>query len=625
MRVYRFVEDYARNYFGKKFLVRIPFFIYWKYENETTHLVATDEPCDGGYIPEGSATLGLQYANENYFLDSDGKFQMYVRFNDTSNMDLQNLSAGDAVVQNNGLFVRATQDTSYGVLYGENSIYPYIVVDIPPVFGKVTDPLGGIDDLATIMDLTPEAVVSMFEERQGSFPMRIAQPPYRPDAVALPIKSNRVSYGPWGTFAPWGQTGVAGKVFWDRNEELVPWNYGDYNSLNQAAVAQLANAATNMQEVETATVELAEMPRINIGDLLVAGGPAVTDITVSQGAQGYTTSYVMQTFTPRRFGYQKAVADRLQRFGREAQQMRMAVRQLFQRRQELARTQFAARVGYFQNASRAIMQQSPHEVLTGSMAHSASLDGYRTRCALGDPREAVANVRADDPDIYWRSAAMSLEGLLRPFSTALTGTDAGPMPHFESPASVITSTMQSSTTLNPFKSGCDIDYLASGHQGDYPGTMHRLKTTQGTIDYDNARPLGLRLPLVGVGWGYEVTGKPVPNSGDETGAINTWSSSFLANHMQKPEKWRAGPVLLNWDNWRKGWTVPTILTGTLDAAISSGGSGAMTIKANGVSTGDKVTVYEVLGTSTAIPINAKVVAAFNPIENRWIIIAAACS
>jgi hypothetical protein len=623
-RVYDFVRDYADNYFGRKFLVRIPFFIYWKYENETSHLVATDEPCESGYIPEGSQTLGLQFQNENYFLDQDGKFQMYVRFNDTSNIDLQNLGAGEAVVQNNGLFVRAAQDTTYGVLYGANSIYPYIVVDIPAVYGKVTDPLGGIDDLATIMGLTPDAVVSMFEERQGSFPMRIAQPPYRPDAVALPIKSNRMSYGPWGTFSPWGPTGVAGKVTWDRNEDLVPWNYGDYNTLNQAAVAQLANAATNMQEVETASVELAEMPRTGLGDLLVAGGPAVTDIAVAMGAQGYTTSYTMQTFTPRRLGFDKSIADRLKRFGRQAQQMRLAVRQLFQRRQELGRAQFAARVGYLQNASRAIMQQSPHEVLTGSMAHSDSLSGYRTRCSLGDPREAMANVRADDPDIYWRSAAMSLEGLLRPFSTALTGTNAGVMPHFETPASVITSTMQSSTTLNPFKAGCDIDLLASGLQGDYPGTLHRLKTTQGDIDYANARPLGMRMPMVGVGWGYEVTGKPVPNA-SETGAINTWSSNFMTDYLKRPDKWKAGPMLLAWDNWRKGWTVPTILVGTLDTALSSGGSALMSIKSGGTATGDKVAVNEYLGTTTAIPVNSKVVAAWSPLENRWIVIAAACS
>lgn len=625
LRVYDFVADYANNYFGRKFLVRIPFFLYWKYESETTHLVASDEPCESAFTLEGGQTLGLQYGNEDFFLDTSGKFVMYGRYNDISNIDAQKVGAGEGVFQSNGLFLRGVQDESYGVLYPSNSMYPYIVVDFPVVFGKATDPLGGIEDIAAIFGFTPEAVVTLFQERQGSFPVRISQPPYRPDAVAIPMKSNRVSYGPWGTFPPWGSTGVAGPVSWSRNEELVPWNYGSIDSMNQAAAAQLANAATNLQEAETASVEIAEMPRISLGAALVAGGPSVTDISVNMGAGGYSTSYVMQTYTQRRTGFDKAQADRLQRMGRQAQEMRMAVRQLFHRRQQMGQAMVAAKVGLVQNASRAIMQQSPHEMLMGSMTYVPTLEKYRTRCALGDPREVVANVRADDPSIYWRTAAMTLEGLLRPFSTALTQENAGDMPHFESPPSFISSTMQSSKTLNPFQEGCDVDLLASGLQGEYPGTMHRLKTAQGEIDYDNARPLGLRLPMVGVGWGYEVTGKPVPNSGDESGAINTWADTFLEDHMSKPEKWRAGPLLLNWDNWRKGWTVPTILQGTLDSALGSGGNALVSIKANGTNVGDKVRVYETLGTTSSIPSGAKVIIAFYPLENRWILVSASCS
>ncbi len=82
--------------------------------------------------------------------------------------------------------------------------------------------------------------------RHGSFPMKIHPSPYRPTAVTLPMKSNRDSYGPWSVI------GVPGKVNFQRDESLVPWNYGDFDTMNQAAIAKLANSATNMQEAETA-------------------------------------------------------------------------------------------------------------------------------------------------------------------------------------------------------------------------------------------------------------------------------------------------------------------------------------------------------------------------------------
>ena len=58
--------------------------------------------------------------------------------------------------------------------------------------------------------------------------------------------------------------------------------------------------------------------------------------------------------------------------------------------------------------------------------------------------------------------------------------------------------------------------------------------------------MGLRGPLVVVGWGYDVDGLPVPSDpNDET--------KFLNNHKKRQDLWKAGPVDLRWDDDKKVW------------------------------------------------------------------------
>ena len=112
-----------------------------------------------------------------------------------------------------------------------------------------------------------------------------------------------------------------------------------------------------------------------------------------------------------------------------------------------------------------------------------------------------------------------------------------------------------------------------------------------TEDY---RFMAMRGPIMVHGWGYDLQGKPIPNS-NETGvfsgqwdtAINQsdfssttgwlnqdfWTSgspfsgqhrkdynlltdNFYSGWLQQPETWPAGPIDLRWDRQRSVWTVP---------------------------------------------------------------------
>lgn len=634
-RVYDFVRSYAEEYFGRKFLVRLPFLVYWKFEDETTHLVASDEPADAGFVPDASMPLGLSFLNEDPFLNMDGRFECFVRFSNISptTVDLQRLPLDGVVLQGDStLYMKAQIDSSYGIIYPPGQSFPYVVVNLAsPLYGLAPDPLGGVEDIAVAMGIPDSSLITAYALRNGSFPMRIAPAPYRPDAVALPTKSNRDSYGPWVL------KGAPGKVNFQRDESLVPWNYGDFTTLDLVANAKLAEGATNQQIIETGSLEVAGTPDAGIGDVLVIDGPTITGLQISIGTGGVTTSYSMQTYT-RRFGaFARESADRMRRLGLASQDMRRAVRVLFQKNMQSQQLTQIARQAFMQNTSRAVRQMTPHNVLMGRVTYSEEY-GYRTQVTSLTSQEAIANLRGDNPEYFKDTAMMTMEGLLRPFSTQIlvsgvpvdgpepsgaTPTPTG-MPHYEKIKGTSVSTAPNRQSLDPFWSENDVDYLAWGDK--YTGSHQRKAIGRDvTPVYHNTRALGLRGPVEVVGWGFEYTGKPIPNaSGKPDDSVKSYQmgNTFVDDHRNRSELWKAGPVGLFWDNWRKIWTIPTFLFGTLDVSVNNGGSGLMTI--DGTS-GDKAVVYEYFGSMpAAFPSGAKVCAGYDQLEHKWKIIAGTC-
>jgi hypothetical protein len=674
-RMYEFVRSYASNFFGKQFLVRVPFYLYWKYIPETTQLVSSEEvSTEGGYVPEGADPLGLPYQNIDAFMTEDGRIGFYATIPYSDTMDLSGIDWSRTVLANGYLYVSGSPQTP--IYYPAGSAYPWIVVSLDqPIYDVLPDPLGGVDEIAQILNMPTDAVVAAAGYRMGSFPVRITPAPYLPTGAAIPMKDNQSSYGPWGTFGAYGQSGAAGKTSFDRDESMVPWNYGDYNTLNEAAAAMLSGAATFQQEAETGSVEDVGTPSCQLGDSLYTNGPNVTSIDCQVSTQGVTTSYRMQTFTPQFGAFQKANADRLRRLGIAAQQIRRSLRQLFLRENAINSIENSAYVGAMANAAYAIRQGTPHDVIMASMTQDSQF-GYRTQAGTMTVDEMMANMRGDDDDSYNLVGGMGMEGLYRPFATAWDPDDAGDMPHFEQADMAVfmaktpctqsvdpirysdidilvngqgyanwqpppsgTSGDGSQYNFNP-ASGFGGGILPSGFLGDpyfkdkygndtteYYPTTHRLK---GQPDYDHARGVGLRGPAVMIGYGSEFTGKPVPNKNDMTQPVHTWSDTYSNNAQLHPEDWKAGVVLLHWDDWRKGWGVPTTLRGVLKGALTNddgSASAPMQIQVSGIplSGNPTVPIYNDLGGGT-IASGTRVAACHDPLSNRWMILGGvACS
>lgn len=82
--------------------------------------------------------------------------------------------------------------------------------------------------------------------------------------------------------------------------------------------------------------------------------------------------------------------------------------------------------------------------------------------------------------------------------------------------------------------------------------------------YKNFRVPALRGPLILQGWGYDTSGKPIPNLNDdhkhaELGQFrkDKLTDKFLDNWIQNPKTWPVGPVDLRFDRERGVWTCPS--------------------------------------------------------------------
>jgi hypothetical protein len=153
-----------------------------------------------------------------------------------------------------------------------------------------------------------------------------------PKSFCIPQQSNRYTYGPWITQInlPYGT-----KVEYVRDESLVPENFllpanvsiggvtvssaAGYAGMN--AVGQLmANTVENFDFLftEEGSVTIPGYPKItHLGQSLIAGGPLVSDISVSITASTVSTQYSMKTFSTNFSNANKYVADKLTRLGRK--------------------------------------------------------------------------------------------------------------------------------------------------------------------------------------------------------------------------------------------------------------------------------------------------------------------
>lgn len=642
-RVYEYVRNQAETYYGKQFLVKLPFQLQFKVTPESTQVTYSDEPTDAGFIPELSYPLNLNYINENFFLTPDGRMSPFFRFQfnslfnsvggpkllsvNTSTLDNSAVIQYDQNINNSYVYMPYGEPENSpvmqgGILGGGNIIFvtgaagipvPAIVCTITSaIFAQAEDPLGGISDIASMLGVSTQAVSNAASFRSDSFPVRINPAAFYPNGVAVAMKSNRYTYGPWGKFV------ANGRVYFEQDSSLTPWEYGGFDNLTQGAIAKLATIQAGNQVKERGSLYQPGMPKASLGDVLIAGGPNISNIEVTVDPdQGVTTTYTMETYVPRIGRFNDENASRLKRYGQLAQTMRRAIRQLVLEKGKKQQIINANVKGFMQGASYAVQQKTPHAVMGGHLVYDSGSKSFYPMAYMETYRESVANINAHNDDYFQRSACIGLDGVFRAVST---NVNSSVLPHYQPiRANILSATPVTNSGIQPIRPNSDFYWFTHGD------TYSHLNNKREKADMSNTRLMALRGPLVVSSWCYDIQGRPIPNAAASgTDLLQKYSNSFKSGYLTHSQDWPVGAVALHYDQMRGVFTIPTMMMGWISGApIPAYGTGIMAITfGNGVSTGDTITVTSFY----AAPVNSGVraQAMYYQLDNKYYITSVGC-
>jgi hypothetical protein len=640
-RIYDFVRSTADTYMGRQYLVRIPFALQYYFESETNKLFYNLDPTSEAYWPDylggfGVGPAGLFYNNFNFFSSNDSKFTPFVYYNNFANANVGSRGQNGYVLQPNGIYSSCSIEPQ--IIF---TPAPAVVINInEPLWSRVLDPVGGIADMANFLGLSFDQMIQILDMRNGEFPIRIHPYAINPTIAAIPMKSNQTTYGPWVNL------GIDGPVKVVQDVGLVPWNYGGFDVLNQAATEQLADIGSTNHIEESGSVTLAGLPLISLGDSLVSAGPIVTSIDITIDPQsGLTTIYRMKSQTPVFGAFSKQNAERLRRLGSATQELRRSMRSLFTRANEIS--QIIANATDYQPFFRisGAINQNQTNVMQGFM-FTDPLTGEVFPIVNGmNFKGALGGANVFNQQNFMKMGNIGMEGIFRPFTTNINLNGLAKMqikpnlminednppqliqddmdnPPDPNPTSdVINPTaMINADALNPYVKGHDMLWMS--HGDNFSGFYTKGSTSgMDTIDYDNLRLMGLRGPISIVGWGRDLLGQPVPNKVPDSGGTipiqNLDPSSYFigqppsgyqdefaedefddgtepsgamlsssgVSYLRRSDTWKAGPLDAMWDKFRGVWTFPGIMTGTIISQSGILASGSMSGMSGVVSSG----------------------------------------
>jgi hypothetical protein len=615
-QLYDLVKNAATEHYGRKFAVKLPFISSLATESNSNNVKYSIQPSDSAYLPEGSSPLGLSYLNELQFLDQDLKLTPFASFKTSlGGADPTTVNVNSSVLQydtlaGNSLYTGVSIDPNI-VKLGDGSQAVIVTLD-QPLLQLPDSALGNIGDIANLFSTDIPTISGALDYYSDNFPLRISPSAIVFDSVAVPLRSNISVYGPWAT------GNLANKTQFIRDESLNPWNYGSFTAMNAAALAKIQNAATNITKVETGSVTVAGLPGFSLGDQLVAAGSEITGIDLQFGVGGIQTTYRLQTYTPRKGRFSQARATQIQEFGLGLAHFRRQMRQVQQRNNTMKTFNANYQAGQQLNrVTSQILQQSPHGMLVSHAVPYGS--GYVNLASVQKTKDVLGNLRTNKSGIYQTTSACSMDSVFRGFSTA---SGASGIPHYQKVDGRVSNAI-TLTSLNHFQSGSDIQWLT--FNPEYSGLNSRKRS----INFDDARPVGIRLPQVGVGYGYTIFGNPVPGTGSLYSAsgglipANSGSRNFLANYRQRQDQWIAAPIEQFYDPFRCVWGAKGLYSAFVGSgSIAPNSSGNVFLTINGTKSGDALSVFNWLGSTLATGVKCYI--GWFPLDNRFQVISADC-
>ena len=290
-----------------------------------------------------------------------------------------------------------------------------------------------------------------------------------PAFAGIPVKFNRATYGPWlnqpglvasEIFSGMSNTdslvnNICGGVKLDINAELVPWNYGGMDTLDAAIMTQIRDDIKYQQVHENGSIQVAGVvltsddgSSYSIGTVLGAAagftnGPIVTNMMMTIGEGGITTTYNMRTYLRKIGFFNKENSDRIKANGLEFAKRTREINRSFNRKFNI--TQIVSPSNNNGDTPKPL-RTSPLEAMVGAaypfVNFNSSITNLATDMAFSpssfnmpytptniqynakDMVRQTTNVGVQDlrelprelKDDYSRKSIMSLDGLFSPVS-----------------------------------------------------------------------------------------------------------------------------------------------------------------------------------------------------------------
>jgi hypothetical protein len=371
-KIFKEIKEFADTYYGVQFLFN-PNLVCRALDVESGRYRYSHSPEQKCWIPDSTITfIGLTHngAAANFFRDEEGSYEAIIKFDLANSTNLAGVGSYTADA------TRLSGD-EYIVEAATSSLWTKAEVFDQWIRGTPSDPDGSslnflvrLSNPVTSITSDTNALASAFNTLDsalvnatmtaGSFrsidrgpvAMQGIAKAVKPSAAMLPIRYNQNIYGPFGV------VGLPGQVRLDDDPNMRPWKYGS-DTIMRSAANEKVGSATNMRKGERGSITLAGFPNIPLGAELMsvdAGsppvsqgaqkylatrtynvqqcgayntsfytvpmngwtgefGPNITQVDVSVGPNGFTTSYIFSTYTPQFGRFNKENAERLQALG----------------------------------------------------------------------------------------------------------------------------------------------------------------------------------------------------------------------------------------------------------------------------------------------------------------------
>ncbi len=327
--LYNAIKQMADQFYGKKYMAVVPFICKY-YEDETGELKTNWEKSESGWSESGTNVIGLANPTPGLqiFKTEDGKIECFIRYDNAEQLDLTSLQKGDFYFESGYVWIKAQVEK---LVQTGGKFWAVLDLKMRSFLGKGEqgEHAGAGFYLRLIEDYDKQGKFQGNEKQEALDKLDDLNAQFLylkdgpraiiPDAAAIPLKSNKVSYGPW--YAGF----LGGKTEYSRETTFSPWSFGS------AAVMQLAGSihtiykVTDVEVAEKGSVNTPGYPVAFLGDRAMAitgtagGGPIITDIQVKHDISGVATTYGFKTFTPKWGQLSKNIIDGMQRRGQAIQ------------------------------------------------------------------------------------------------------------------------------------------------------------------------------------------------------------------------------------------------------------------------------------------------------------------